>query len=149
MNHAQPRIAGSLVNMPLGPHHSATRTQPLHVLIVEDSKRVREHLGESITSAGRIEIVGHAETEAEALHLLQNVPCDAMVLELQLRQGNGLAVLKWLRARAPQGCITVIVLTSFPFQNLRERSLELGASYFFDKATEYDRVREVLEELVG
>jgi DNA-binding NarL/FixJ family response regulator len=116
---------------------------------VEDSKRLREQLGESITSPGRIEVVGYAETEAEALHALQDAPCDAVVLDLQLRQGNGLTVLKALRASPSGERITVIVLTNFAFSHIRERSLELGANYFFDKASEYDRVCDVLEELAA
>ena len=45
--------------------------------------------------------------------------------------------------------VTVIVLTNFAFPHFRDRSLKLGANYFFDKAKEYDRVRDVLEELVA
>lgn len=122
---------------------------PLRVLIVEDSKRLREQLGESIFSPGRIEVVGYAETEAEALELLAHAPCDVVVLDLQLRQGNGLAVLKALRATPARESVTVIVLTNFAFPHFRDRSLKLGANYFFDKAKEYDRVRDVLEELVA
>jgi DNA-binding NarL/FixJ family response regulator len=130
--------------------HSITpQAEPLRVLIVEDSKRLREQLGESISSPGRIEVVGYAETETEALDLLAQAPCDAVVLDLQLRQGNGLAVLKALRASSDGGSVTVIVLTNFAFPHFRERSLALGADYFFDKAKEYDRVRDVLEELAG
>jgi len=123
------------------------RRDPLRVLIVEDSKRLREQLGESIAAPGRIEVAGYAETEAEALELLSDASCDAVVLDLQLRQGNGLSLLKALRARASR--VTVIVLTNFAFPHFRDRSLALGADYFFDKAREYDRVREVLEELAA
>jgi DNA-binding NarL/FixJ family response regulator len=124
-------------------------SDPLRVVIVEDSKRLREQLGESIASPGRIDVVGYAETEAEALALLSDASCDAVVLDLQLRQGNGLSLLKALRARAPTRRVTVIVLTNFAFPHFRDRSLALGADYFFDKAREYDRVREVLEELAA
>ncbi len=130
--------------------HSITpAAEPLRVLIVEDSKRLREQLGESICSPGRIEVVGYAETQTEALEMLAQVPCDAVVLDLQLQQGNGLAVLKALRATPAGQTMTVIVLTNFAFPHFRDRSFKLGADYFFDKAKEYDRVRDVLEELVA
>ena len=137
-----------MLDMPAD-HSITPQAQPLRVLIVEDSKRLREQLGESICSPGRIEVVGYAETEAEALDLLAQAPCDAVVLDLQLRQGNGLAVLKALRASPDADGVMVIVLTNFAFPHFRERSLALGANYFFDKAKEYDRVRDVLEELAG
>ena len=130
-------------------HSNPPAAEPLRVLIVEDSKRLREQLGESICSPGRIEVVGYAETEAEALEVLAQAACDVVVLDLQLRQGNGLAVLKALRATPERQSVTVIVLTNFAFPHFRDRSLKLGANYFFDKAKEYDRVRDVLEELVA
>jgi CheY-like chemotaxis protein len=141
--------AATVLDMTADLDSSATAAEPLRVLIVEDSKRLREQLGESITSPGRIEVVGYAETEAEALHVLEDAACDAVVLDLQLRQGNGLTVLKALRASPSSEHITVIVLTNFAFPHFRERSLKLGANYFFDKAREYDRVRDVLEELAS
>lgn len=129
--------------------HSNAPAKPLRVLIVEDSQRLREQLGESICSPGRIEVAGYAETEVQALDLLARGPCDAVVLDLQLRQGNGLAVLKALRATPAGRGVMVIVLTNFAFPHFRDRSLKLGADHFFDKAREYDRVREVLEEMAA
>jgi CheY-like chemotaxis protein len=129
--------------------HSIAPAQPLRVLIVEDSKRLREQLAESICSPGRIEIAGYAETEAQALDLLARELCDAIVLDLQLRHGNGLTVLKALRSTPAGRNVTVIVLTNFAFPHFRDRSLRLGADHFFDKAKEYDRVREVLEEMAA
>jgi len=43
----------------------------------------------------------------------------------------------------------VIVLTNYAFPQYRAKSLALGADYFFDKAREYHRVREVLDHLVA
>jgi len=43
----------------------------------------------------------------------------------------------------------VIVLTNYAFPQYRAKSLALGADHFFDKAREYHRVREVLEELAS
>jgi DNA-binding NarL/FixJ family response regulator len=50
-------------------------------------------------------------------------------------------------ARPPN--TTIIVFTNFAFPQYRERSLKLGADYFFDKAREFHRVREVLRQLAG
>ena len=143
------RATTPVLDMTADQHSITPAAEPLRVLIVEDSKRLREQLGESICSPGRIEVVGYAETEAEALEMLAQAACDAVVLDLQLRQGNGLAVLKALRATPAGQSVTVIVLTNFAFPHFRDRSLKLGANYFFDKAKEYDRVRDVLEELVA
>ena len=41
------------------------------------------------------------------------------------------------------------MFTNYAFPQYRDRSLALGADYFFDKAREFHRVREVLHELAG
>jgi CheY-like chemotaxis protein len=45
--------------------------------------------------------------------------------------------------------VVVIVLTNYAIPRLREHSLALGADYFFEKAREFNRVREVLEALAA
>jgi hypothetical protein len=41
------------------------------------------------------------------------------------------------------------VFTNYAFPQYRDRSLLLGADYFFDKAREFHRVREVVHTLAG
>ena len=121
---------------------------PLRVLLVEDSPLIRERLAESIADPGRIEIVGQADSEQAAIGMLAAAPWDAMVLDLQLRHGTGLGVLRALISRRPAN-VKVIVLTNYAFPQYRAKSMALGADYFFDKAREYHRVREVLDDLAS
>src|SRR5947207_5685437 len=117
---------------------------PLRVLLIEDSPLIRERLFESLVDPGRIEIVGEADTEEAAVTLLSAAPWDVLVLDLQLKHGTGLGVLRSLIShRAPDA--KVIVLTNYAFPQYRAKSLALGADFFFDKSREYHRVREVLE----
>ena len=74
---------------------------------------------------------------------------DAAVLDLQLKQGTGLGVLKALAQGVRPPNTKIIVFTNYAFPQYRDRSLALGADYFFDKAREFHRVREVLHELAG
>ena len=80
--------------------------------------------------------------------MLNAAPWDAMVLDLQLRHGTGLGVLRALISRRPPNT-KVIVLTNYAFPQYRAKSMALGADYFFDKAREYHRVREVLDDLAA
>lgn len=120
---------------------------PVRVFLAEDSSIIRQRLFESISDAGRIEVVGYADTERDTVAALREMACDAVVLDLQLRQGNGLGALKTVRASDAHRQPVVIVLTNYAFPHYRTRSMKLGADYFFDKAREYDSVREVLEGL--
>ena len=129
---------------------SGTHTaNPLRVFLVEDSVVIRERLTETISALEHVEVVGHAETEADAIAALQAAACDAVVLDLQLREGHGFNVLKALRGPSARRRIIVLVLSNYATPQYRGRSMEIGADYFFDKSRDYDRLCEVLEELVA
>jgi DNA-binding NarL/FixJ family response regulator len=92
-----------------------------------------------------IEIVGSSDTEQGAIEELQRLQCDAVVLDLQLRHGNGFNVLKAIRQAEGNGHrMLVIVLTNYAFSLYRHRCLQAGADFFLDKAREYERLPQVL-----
>ena len=119
----------------------------LRVVIVEDSVIIRARLAEALSEIPNIEIVGQAETEADAVSLLRKCAWDAAVLDLQLKQGTGLGVLKTVGTGERPSHAKIIVFTNYAFPQYRERSMLLGADFFFDKAREFHRVSEVLAEL--
>jgi len=121
----------------------------LRVVIVEDSAIIRARLTESLLEIPNVEIVGQVETEIDALAVLRQQQWDVAVLDLQLKTGTGLGVLKGLgNALRPRNA-KVIVFTNYAFPQYRERSIALGADYFFDKSREFHRVREVLAGMAG
>jgi DNA-binding NarL/FixJ family response regulator len=129
--------------------HSSPAASKLRVIIVEDSAIIRSRLMESLAEIPNIEVVGEVETEAAALAAMSDRPWDAAVLDLQLKQGTGLGLLKALARGVRPPNAKVIVFTNYAFPQYRERSLALGADFFFDKAREFHRVREVLHDLAG
>ena len=121
----------------------------LRVVIVEDSPIIRARLVESLAEIPNLTVVDQVENESSAIDVLRKESWDAVVLDLQLKQGTGLGVLKALaQGQRPQHA-KVIVFTNYAFPQYRDRSLALGADYFFDKAREFHRVREVLSSLAG
>jgi len=121
----------------------------LRVLIVEDSAMIRARLAESLAEIPNVEVVGQVESEAEALALMRRTPWDVAVLDLQLRQGTGLGLLKSLTPTVRPPNTRIIVFTNYAFPQYRDRSMLLGADYFFDKAREFHRVREVVYTLAA
>ena len=121
----------------------------LRVVIVEDSPIIRARLAESLSEIPNLEITGQAESESDALALLGGGEWDAVVLDLQLKQGTGLGVLKRLRQEGRASHTKVIVFTNYAFPQYRDRSLSFGADFFFDKAREFHRVRDVLADLAS
>ena len=120
--------------------------RPLKVFLVEDSPLVRERLIEEIASTRETEFVGCAETQSEAVEKLSGLDCDAIVLDINLARGNGFEVLKSVRAKRPHRP-RVIVFTNYAFPFYRQLTMELGANYFLDKATDINRLLEIIREL--
>jgi DNA-binding NarL/FixJ family response regulator len=121
----------------------------LRVVIVDDSSLIRARLAESLTEIANLEIVGQADTEADALSVLIGRPWDAVILDLQLKRGTGLGVLRKLKKEGRPANAKVIVLTNYGFSQYRERSLMFGADYFFDKSRDFGRVRDLLAGLAS
>jgi DNA-binding NarL/FixJ family response regulator len=115
------------------------RAHPLRVVIVEDSERILTHLAEELSAIDNLCIAGTAATEAQALKLLGQRHWDLAILDLQLKDGNGLRVLKAVREQLADAG-TIAVFTNYAFPQYRKRSLELGADYFFDKSRELPRL---------
>lgn len=118
---------------------------PLRVLVIEDSPLIRERLLDLIASCDGIEVVAEAETEAQALATLERDRFDAVVVDLQLREGSGFGVLQALRQRAERPL--TLVLTNTSTRPIRQRCLALGAHHFFDKSNEFDQVATALEAM--
>lgn len=115
----------------------------LKVLIIDDSSLIRERLSSEIAEMGAVELIGQAESAKQAAETLDQLEPDLVVLDICMPDGDGIQVLKMLRARDPNP--VVIMLTAFPYAIFRQKCLEAGAEFFFDKATEFNQVTQVIE----
>ncbi|APR93564.1 chemotaxis protein CheY [Pandoraea thiooxydans] len=110
---------------------------------------IRESLAEAIDASGVFIVAGTADTASEAVTLLKEQAFDAIIVDLQLRQGSGIEVLAYLREAGLHRSMLSIVLTNYALPALRQRCLDCGAGYFFDKSLEFDRVIEVMDEFAS
>lgn len=120
--------------------------ESLRVLIVEDSPYIRTSLEDALSRIVNVVVVGAAETEADAL-LMCGCPWDLLILDLQLKQGNGFDVLTKLDddACTPRGRIAVFTSHASPY--VRARALALGADFVFDNAHEFDQMLAIIGRL--
>jgi DNA-binding NarL/FixJ family response regulator len=118
----------------------------LTIFIVEDSAAVKERLIESVAEIPNARVVGSADAVAPALEGMKISQPRVLILDIQLRGGSGFQVLKHLRASSSRP-EAVIVVTNHPSDDYRIASRECGADHFFDKASEFHKVREVLLQI--
>jgi len=119
----------------------------LTIYIVEDSEAVKERLIESVEDIPHARVVGSADSVNEALEDVRRLEPRVLILDIQLRGGSGFRLLKLMRAAGMARPETIIVVTNYPSDDYRTASRECGADHFFDKASEFHKVREVLLEM--
>jgi two-component system, OmpR family, response regulator len=118
----------------------------LRVALVDDSERIRARLAEMLGEIPNVEIAFAADTEGDAVRLIAQEDWDVLILDLQLRVGTGLGVLKAMQGLRGQDERVAMIFTNYGFRQYRERTIALGADYFFDKARDLDALRDAVAE---
>ncbi len=126
---------------------STTSRANLKVLIADDSVALRQRLKAMISDIDGVDSVAEAGTGAQAMEMIRTTPFDAVVLDVRMPGLNGLEVL--LEIRKINAGVVIIMLTNFPYLAYRIRSTQSGADFFFDKSSEFMKVFEVLNGMVG
>jgi DNA-binding NarL/FixJ family response regulator len=124
----------------------AVSLQSIKILLVEDSAILAQRLIEAISALPQFEVIHIADTEAQALHIIQRRRVDIVLLDLQLRDGSGFGVLRGLThlRRKP----LVVVLTNHDLPQYHTAATALGVSEFLDKARAFNRLPDVLNEML-
>jgi DNA-binding NarL/FixJ family response regulator len=113
------------------------------VFLVEDSSAVRDRLNDLLSEPGRLEIIGFATTETDAVRQLLAQHVDVAIVDLKLEGGSGIGVIESVRAVHATAPPTIIVLTNYAFPEFESACRSRGADYFFDKA-QFGAVRALL-----
>ncbi|WP_171912410.1 response regulator [Paraburkholderia xenovorans] len=123
----------------------ASRT-PLRVLLIEDSPLIRRSLVEAIDASGLLKVAAYADSADEAIALLSDESFDAVIVDLQLKQGSGVPVLAYLQREGLIDTVFAAVLTNHALPAYRERCEQYGVRHFYDKSFEFDRVIDALHD---
>ena len=114
----------------------------MQVFLVEDSPMVRERLIALIDRVPGAVVQGYAADAPAAIRDILAGRPDVVVLDLSLGSGSGFDVLRAVHPQAPQ--IDFYMLSNFAADPYRQLAAKLGARAFFDKSTEFERVRDVI-----
>ena len=99
-----------------------------HILIVEDDRALSQGIRLALDQAGRQFTQCHTLREAE--EALAAHPPQLVILDLNLPDGNGLDLLRRLRAASP---LPVLILTANDLEVDQVLGLELGADDYVTK----------------
>jgi DNA-binding NarL/FixJ family response regulator len=122
---------------------------PLKAFIVEDSAVIRENLVAALEELAPIEVVGTAADEPGAVSWLRSAgqECDLVIIDIFLKTGSGLGVLRAASELAKP--MRLVVLSNYATPDMRRKCIELGASRVFDKSNEIDSLMLYCERLAS
>jgi DNA-binding NarL/FixJ family response regulator len=115
---------------------------PLRVFIADDSPPVAEMLTELISAPGRVEVIGIGDTENGTIDSIRAMRPDVVVLDLQLKTGSGVNVIRAVRAAAELAGVRLVVTSNHASPQMRAGCLQLGADDYFDKVKELGELAE-------
>lgn len=120
---------------------------PLRVYLVEDAPSFRDRLFDFLAEPGEVDMIGFAETEADAVRALRSEVADVVIVDLHLKAGSGIGVIESVRAMRPTPPPTIVVLTNYAFPEFEHACRSRGANYFFDKTSQFGAVKALLRSL--
>lgn len=117
------------------------------ILIVDDHPVVREGLVMHLASQPDLEVCGQADDVPGALALLASTQPDVAIIDIFLKNGNGLGLIRRIRERHDK--LPILVWSMFPENLYAERALRAGAQGYLNKgqATHHvlDAIRAILQ----
>jgi NarL family two-component system response regulator LiaR len=125
-----------------------TPTRPIRILIVDDHAMLRRGLRFFLKGFDDLELVGEAESGAQALELCADCRPDVVLMDMVMDEMDGVQATQLIRQRYPG--VQVIALTSFEEHDFIERALQAGAiGYLLKNVSAGDLAHAIREAHAG
>ena len=99
--------------------------KPIKVMVVDDHPVVRDGLRNMFLVFDDLELISDAKDGRQAVELCGREPPDVILMDIVMPRMDGIAATHDILERYPQ--IKIIILTSYPEDDLVQKSLEAGA----------------------
>lgn len=120
---------------------------PVRIFLVDDHPLVREWLAALLRSHADFALVGSAEDPGAALAGIGAARPDVAIVDLSLKTGSGLDLIKDLKARFPG--TAVLVLSMYEETYYAERALRAGALGYITKRESTGRIVEAIRQVLA
>ncbi|HEX2603207.1 MAG TPA: response regulator [Oxalicibacterium sp.] len=120
---------------------------PLRVFLVEDSVDVRELMIENLAMIPGVVVAGVSESEGDALSQLNAMPCDVLIVDIQLKKGNGISLLRQISEGERVSSTLKIICSNNASEVFRRAGQQYGVRHFFDKTSEFPQLFALLKDL--
>ncbi len=108
------------------------------IFLVDDHAILRQGLANVLNQQSNLVVCGEASDPAEAMMSIEHLQPDLALIDVSLRLGDGLELLKDLRARQPR--LLTLMLSMHDEALYAERALRAGARGYVMKLEKIDRL---------
>lgn len=125
----------------------ASPWKTIKVLIADDHAMVRGAFARLIDSEFDLQVVAHARNGADTLQQLADMPCDVLLLDLNMPAPSGSKLITLIREKWPQQRILVVSMHNTP--QVVRTALNAGANGYITKDSEPKILLHALRLVAG
>jgi DNA-binding NarL/FixJ family response regulator len=116
----------------------------VRVLLADDQPLLRAAFKGIIDSAPDLQVVGEASTGREAVELARRTRADVVLMDIRMPDMDGLTATRLITADEDLAGVSILVITTFDFDEYVFQALRAGASGFLGKGVEPAKLIEAI-----
>ena len=120
--------------------------EKLVVMVVDDSIAVAQRLTSILYGMKSVGLVLHAADYDKAMDLLNHCSVSFLLVDINLPGKNGIEILRSIEKTGYNA--KVMMISNQDNSYYREICASLGASYYFDKSDDFDKIPFIISQLV-
>jgi DNA-binding NarL/FixJ family response regulator len=119
---------------------------PRRIFVVDDHPLIREGLAAQISTQPGMQMCGEAEDVAEALARIGDANPDLVIVDISLKNGNGIDLVKRLKSKDP--ALVILVWSMYPENLYAERALRAGARGYVNKSKTAGQIMDAVNTVL-
>lgn len=127
--------------------NSVPKVQQSQVLIVDDHPVTREGLAVRLAHEPDLCVTGEAADVPDAIRMANETAPDVAVVDVSLKTGCGIDLVKRLRDRRPE--LKLLVWSMYPDRLYARRALQAGADGYVNKGQTADVIVSAVRRVLG
>ena len=116
--------------------------EPIKVIIADDHVLYRAGVKTALSSKKDIKVIAEADNGMHLLNMLKMIPCDVILLDIQMPIMDGITALPEIKKLCPD--TKVIMLTMMDDHSMITKLMELGANSYLTKTSDSEIIYEAI-----
>ena len=118
----------------------------MKILLADDSQLILDRLQDMLYDCKGAEIIGSLKNGTDTLEAIKNLEPDLVIIDINMPGLTGLQVLDEIKKENHK--TKFMVLTFYASNYYRKKALKLGSDYFFSKVDDFEKVHDLVNELL-